>query len=246
MKSKKIGIIRNEMMAMAVVACLAWGWVSAAQASSIVYTPTGAIASSELASSPVRYAVETINNSGLATILPTSPFTISSTADLPEHNEDPNNMWLTDNATTLPGMITFDLGSVETINTLYIWNYAEESAGNEVTYLKRGANQVELYVNSTNTLTLCTHAGSVQFLEATPAPYTSLGAFNTPVVAYTIPAITAQYIEFDITSNWGDPSFVGLSEVRFGFVPEPSAGLLCLLGGVGMLTRRRRLAASRA
>lgn len=52
----------------------------------------------------------------------------------------------------------------------------------------------------------------------------------------------ARLVRFNITSNHGgDNNFVGLSEVRFDGtqVPEPSAGILALIGLAGCLRRRR-------
>ena len=208
----------------------------AAWSSVLIYTPVGATASSEY---PGRGAVLAINGSGLAFPTPTS---ISSIADLPNHNQNGiSDMWL-DGGTT-NATITFDLGSVKKIDTLYIWNYSETSGGSSI-YLNRGASNVTIYAD--NSATPTTFVQSFVFNKAAPSPITptNTGDFNTPVDAYTLASpVTARYFKFDIASNWGDAGYLGLSEVRFGdTIPEPTTFVMLGLGGliVGWRVRAAR------
>ena len=50
---------------------------------------------------------------------------------------------------------------------------------------------------------------------------------------------SARYVKFDILSNQGDNSRVGLGQVRFLAIPEPASVALIGLGGIMLLTRRR-------
>ena len=205
----------------------------AAWSSVLIYTPV-----SESASSEFYPQVNTINGSGLAF---TTPTTITSIADLPKHDQNQANMWITFGTTS--GTITFDLGSTKTIDTLYVWNYAEGSGGNPA-FLNRGSSNVTIYAD--NTANPTTFVQSFVFNKAAPSALTPQTDFNTPVDAYTLASpVTARYIKFDIATNWGDPSFVGLSEVRFGdtiaAVPEPTTFAMLGLGGL-IVGRRMRSA----
>ena len=74
------------------------------------------------------------------------------------------------------------------------------------------------------------------------------GSNSLPVNDLTLPGgAAAQYVKFSITQNWGQPGFVGLSEVEFegtaaSAVPEPSTlGLTFLAAGLlPLLIKRRR------
>jgi hypothetical protein len=67
-----------------------------------------------------------------------------------------------------------------------------------------------------------------------------------PADVLNLSGAIGQWVEFDITSNYGD-TYTGLSEVEFsgntGQVPEPASGLLVLAGvAAGFIYRRRTTA----
>jgi hypothetical protein len=154
-------------------------------------------------------------------------------------------MWLNNGTFTAPNdpnspgaVITFDLGSNYTVNSLTVWNYNETLPGRE-DLLGRGANAVEILVASSE-----------------GGAFTSLGNFNFDIapgldnvdfgqnidLSSLGAAGDARLVRFNITSNHGgDNNFVGLSEVRFDGapIPEPSAAMLALIGLAGCLRRRR-------
>jgi len=82
--------------------------------------------------------------------------------------------------------------------------------------------------------------------------FDSLGTFNldiAPGVAdidfsklLALDEWDVRYVQFNILSNYGDPSHTGLSEVQFHGVPipEPVTLTLLALGGLALLRRRRR------
>jgi hypothetical protein len=233
MRGHQFGIIALVGAALLVSATDTW-------AAFLVYTPVGATAIAEL-SGDSRLAVDTINGSGLASA---TPGVINSSADLPTHNQTPQDMWLTDGSTNGTATITFDLGVAQTINALYVWNYAEGS-GDLSHWLDRGAKNVDVYAD--NNANPTTFVQNFIFNKAAPSALTPLSAYNTPVDLYTLSSsITARYIKFDILSSWAEPNYngnagpyVGLSEVRLALVPEPSAALLMSVGGL-LVSRRKR------
>ena len=114
-----------------------------------------------------------------------------------------------------------------------MWNYAEVPFANTtpIDSSTRGAKGVSLFADNSPTPT--TFIQSLTFSQAVISPLGGTNVsqtpffnedYNTPAVIYMLTTpITAQYITFDITSNWGD-SFLGLSEVRFGeTLPEPAS-----------------------
>src|SRR5262245_26275295 len=129
-------------------------FASMAPGAILIDTPVGATASSSLPSPNFRGPSQTIDGSGLSGAV---PGTISSLSQLPKHNESPQSrsdgggMWLTDNGTGTTGWVIYDLGSVKTIDTLFIWNYAEDAFANTATPFdssNRGSKNVNLYADN--------------------------------------------------------------------------------------------------
>ena len=133
-----------------------------------VLVPTGVTATSEYngGSGDFRAAVRTIDSSGLSGGL---------------HNQNPDpasggGMWLTDNTQT--ATITFDLGSVQTINQLVIWNYNERTynPGNNADYSYRGVKNFSLFAD--NTLNPTSLIGAYSLARNTMPPATTFGGIN--------------------------------------------------------------------
>jgi len=166
-----------------------------------------------------RNYILAINGSGMT---PNSPVVTSSTAS----NVADNNMWLSNTAHTNT-WIAFDLGATNTISGFHYWNY------NEVNLSGRGIKTAAICTGNSLPTTgdAYTNQGAawgtvVTNITLDQAPgangYTGSGvSFSTPV--------TTRYIEFWVTSNYGDPSYAGLSEILFqvsgayGFLPFSSA-----------------------
>ena len=205
-----------------------------------VLVPTGVTATSEYngGQGDFRAAVLTIDSSGLSGGL---------------HNQNPDpasggGMWLTDNTQT--GTITFNLGSVQTINQLVIWNYNERTyhPANNTDYSYRGVKNFSLFADNTPNPTAL--IGAYTLARNTMPPATTFAGINdygmdNTGTAQTIvlsSPVTARYFSFAVTSSHttsGD-NYTGLSEVRFDTVPETSSVALLGLGLVGLISRRRR------
>jgi len=150
------------------------------------------------------------------------------------------NMWLTQNETTPD--ITYDLGSVQGLIAIDIWNYNEPSEGD------RGANEVQILVspdgNPANLVALINVGGpsnNFTFLQATGLSTDAGFSLDLSNVSNSSLLDTVRLVRFDILSNYGDGSFTGLSEVQFSNVlPEPSTCALLVLGLIGTTFRRTR------
>jgi len=154
-------------------------------------------------------------------------------------------MWLNNGTFAAPNdpnspgaVITLDLGSNYTLDSLTVWNYNETLPGRPE-LLGRGANAVEILVASSEGGAFSS-LGNFNFDIAPGLADVDFGQ-NIDLSSFGA-AGNARQVRFNITSNHGgDNSFVGLSEVRFdgAAVPEPSAAILALIGLAGCLRRRR-------
>lgn len=155
------------------------------------------------------------------------------------------NMWL--NQGTFGGdpsihdlapEITFDLGSVQKIATMKIWNYNETVPGREDELLGRGVAMTDVLVAGEDQVFFPLYT----FLEIDRANGDSTVDFSQ---SFDMGGVMARYVKLDILSNHGgDNNFVGLSEVQFFGVPEPSTYALAAVGLATLaFARRRRRAA---
>ncbi len=176
-----------------------WGCIVLAavigSAAEDLITPTAiAFVCSEM-ESQLRYAVNTINGSGMSEV----PATVNAS-----HSMTATDMWITASATEVTGAIAFDLGSNQEITKTHVWNYNEISTEDKT---GRGAKRVDIYYSSDS--------------EYSSASFTKIGTFEfsqggTTCQTVETPAEDVRIVKFDILENWGySPGFLGLSEVRF-------------------------------
>lgn len=163
--------------------------------------------------------------------------------------------WSADARSPLPAVgdnwIAFDLGSVETLESMNVFNYGVNS---NTGANKRGVNQGDIYYRSDGWGNNTDNSN----LAFDNSGWTLLGTAGTQTFAIgvkdgswygatnvTLGGINARYFAIDINTSHGEDRFVGLNEVQFfsaAVVPEPSSfGLIGLsLAGFGWLLRRRK------
>ena len=177
-------------------------------------------ATSQWTGDSVGAAINLTNNSGIS-----AAYDVAATHDF---SGDAARQWHSQVADTTP-TITFDLGlNSYDLDSIYIWNANQSSATN------RGVQQFDILV-STDDGANYTEVLSNQLLAQ------STGGGNALVSAQSF-SLAGQngvtHVQIRVDSNHGG-NVVGLSEVMFTSVPEPSSALLCGLGLACMLRRRR-------
>lgn len=138
------------------------------------------------------------------------------------------------------GWVSFDFGSVQNLDEVYIWNVREATAP------ARRVNTYNIYYS--NSPTVAPASGSSVDYDFSSGGWTQLvgtrsltAATNGPDAANGVETlgVSAQYIGLEFITYGGDASRVGLAEVVFtDAIPEPSS--LALLGLGGLLIARRR------
>ena len=164
-----------------------------------------------------------------------------------------DNWWsLPSGSTPAPQQITVNLSAVYNVDTIHIWNF------NEGGQTLRSTKNVEIYVSPDGTVAnlvkLVTGGsgihdnGSGNFLLPQGLGTASYGGFDLNLSGVTNASLlnNVRLIQFKPLDSYGStpqnafPDGVGLAEVQFGAVPEPSAALLGGLGVFALLRRRRR------
>ena len=136
--------------------------------------------------------------------------------------------WLHEEAPTPgePVRLEFDLGEIYPLSETWIWQFHYAKPGDTPDYYRRGARHVTIKHKAAET-DPWTALGNFELGYAdyisTHSEHTATnlyGPFDDPNdTAFMRPVKwggrEARYVQFEITSNWGDSRFVGLSEVRF-------------------------------
>lgn len=142
-------------------------------------------------------------------------------------------------------VITLDLGVDSLLSEISVWGYSSGNANGASEFSLRFATSAEGTGGFGSSIAYNpTFGGAPGTPEAVP---------NDDVNRLSYPFsenVTARYVELTITDNWfndatggtADPpggDRVGLGEVAFEVIPEPSAGLFGALGLLLILRRRR-------
>ena len=211
---------------------LVFGGVAASHASSFqIVKPTGATASSS-PSGFVQYQSinKIIDGSGLSTSLNTGD---PGPVVWPTHSVNQSDLWVADAFDSFPPAgnpltwtVTLTLGSVYHLTGFHLWN----------------ENELEANRSSSNyTVSVSTDGSSYTPITASPTPFLASppsSSYQGDEYSFTSP-VSASFVRFAITSNYG-AQYVGLSEIRFEAIPEPSTILLFGLGGLLVWRRARK------
>lgn len=158
------------------------------------------------------------------------------------HSNSASTMWMSEvgqaTSTSSDVYLLIDLGAVYAVDSFTVWNYNEDaSAGRDNT---RGVNAVVIEygtsVTGSDIDSAATLAGVTNFARASPNRFNNFtGELFDPAGSFT-----ARFIKINVDSNHGGNSnVVGLAEIQFTAVPEPSSLSLLALGGL-LVARRRR------
>ena len=143
------------------------------------------------------------------------------TGDL--HSGDFEGKWMTNRTPT--GFLIFDLGAVLNVASSNIWNYGEGCCSAS---------------RSTQDLNVEASLDGMAFFNV--GNYILNQPIGLPIASETIALeVNARYIKFNLNSNYGDPEFIGLSEVQFSTIPVPATVWLfgsALIGLVGYSRRK--------
>ena len=138
-------------------------------------------------------------------------------------------------------ILTFDLGSDQTIGEISVWGYADSNTNGVSEFSLTFATEAEGAAGGTVTAGPFVLAGDRML-------GTNDGTSRQP---FAFPEVSARYVLFETIDNFfvapGDGSVpgtlaggdrVGLGEISFS-VPEPSSALLLFVGMLGLARRRR-------
>ena len=130
-----------------------------------------------------------------------------------------------------PYTLTFDLGANYDLSRVLVWNW------NNTVNLSAGVKTMEVLVASS--------VGGATSSLGSFNPSIGIGANTFTGDAFSVSASNVREVKFVITEgygfgNAGANTLVGLAEVRFEVVPEPSSLAMLGLGGLMLFRRKRR------
>ncbi len=191
--------------------------VPALNAAAII-TPTGAVSSlGSLSSRPIG---KTIDSSGLSGG-GTSGNILAETHDDASSNSGPYFLG------AKGSVLTFDLGSAFSVDTVHIWNYTRTGETD------RAVQGFDISFSSDDV----TYTTPVTVTGFSSIPYS--GGVVVDVQSQSFTAGSGRYIKLENVTNHGDSGYTGFGEIRFSAVPEPSVALLGAVGLLALLRRRR-------
>ncbi len=133
-------------------------------------------------------------------------------------------------------------GPTADLNRMYLWNVQETNA------LDRGVSDFNIWYSNSPTLTPPAASGAVTTYDFSSGGWTQLGGTeNLPIgtqlgdtgASFDVSGASgAQFIGIEMLTNHGGIR-TGFAEVAFTTIPEPSSMILALVGGLGLLRRRR-------
>lgn len=220
-----------------------FGWMA-------VLAGIGLLGSSPAANATFIYPTAGSNIGGGGAFFPVSnlfiagDITPAATGTHPMNLDASTQSWVTtDNgsdyfaAGTAP-ILRFTLSSATALDAIYLWPYGGGTGSS--TFQGNSAKTFNLTYRDAGLSSL----GTVTGLTINP-PFFPGSAAPRQTIAISAPALTA-FVDMTITDNYfGEPGSaggdrVGLGQVAFNAVPEPTGLTLFILGTIGMLRMVRR------
>lgn len=215
------------------------------------YGPSNITASANGSLNGFHTPVETINGSGLSTT--TEGGTHGTSNRTYWRVSDGLNDFGEDNVALAESWIQWDLGASYVLDSIHVWNH------NEASRFVDGINQLDIYVaTSLSDPSSDPEAGSftsdwtqigtdVLFAEAPGATtYTGFDLVSgTTGGTVSLPGTAVRFVRFEIDTahsfTEGGTNEVGMAEIQFYAVPEPSAFALIagMFGLTWVMVRRR-------
>ncbi len=121
-------------------------------------------------------------------------------------------------------VLTFDLGGTFDVSAVHIWPYIRSERA-------RGLESFDLSFSSNGT----------DFSATTNVSGWTIGppSGSAPVQTQSFATVSnVTHLRMTNLTTFGSTNYIALSEIRFDTVPEPSAFLLCGIGGLLLLRRR--------
>ena len=111
-------------------------------------------------------------------------------------------MWRSASGDIDKNWLEFDFGRPQKLGTICIWNY------NDTWYTNQGVRKM-------NTSIWTPEAGWQKIREEQQIDQAEGSADYDEPTILKLDSLTAQKVRFDALANFGDPDYVGLSEVQF-------------------------------
>jgi len=124
-----------------------------------------------------------------------------------QHSTAATDMWLTTGNGVDPVWIQYEFDRVYKLHEMWVWNY------NVMFELVLGFGLKDVTLEYSEDGTEWTSLGDVEFAKATAA-----GSY-THNTAVDLGGVAAKYVRLTVNSGWGMLGQVGLSEVRFLYIP---------------------------
>ena len=137
-------------------------------------------------------------------------------------------------------VLTFNFDGAYDLTGIYLWNYNRDGANNNRAIR---TFSIEFSTDNGGSWTPVATAASLGIGDFNQLPGTA-GSGAEAYVPVQLESFSSTQsgvtnIRFSGLTTYGSTSYVGLAEVRFQAIPEPSALLLCGAGGLLLLRRRR-------
>jgi hypothetical protein len=151
--------------------------------------------------------------------------------------------WISSESVVSNQWVQYDFGQVLTLDSAHVWNYTDSRTGDGgftatgtfgvYSNFGRAIHQLDILI-STNNVDWTVWATNAIFPDSSQVN-SNTGFDLESTIGQDFNNTQARYVRFKVDNNWKDDvnGYVGLAEVKFYAIPEPSA---LALVGLGLLT----------